>query len=73
MIFTALTYTAFGIAQFVFETPRPEETWLEHFMSPIVFDGKLLAIPISAIGLAIDVYVIVLPILGVMRLQLSLR
>ena len=64
-------YGASTIANFVFTTPRHGETWVEHFVSPEQQKGTVLSVPLSAVGLAIDVVLLALPIKAVIGLQLS--
>ena len=61
------------IAQIILCSPAPGETWIEHLFSEAGEKAAKLAIPIGAVGLAADTYILVLPIVGVLQLQLSSR
>ena len=64
-------YGASTVANFVFTTPRQGETWVEHFASPEQQKGMVLSVPLSAVGLVIDVVLLALPIKAVIGLKLS--
>ena len=67
-------YLAFLIAQMALETPHPGESWLQMDEDPRELKSlKTLSIPITAISFAIDVYIFVLPMVGVAKLKLSRR
>lgn len=73
LIFTTMAYAAFTITWLALATPRAGETWQTHFTSPAQLQAAVLAYPVPAVGLAIDLYILVLPLIGVYKLQLSLR
>ena len=66
-------YGASTVAQVIFATPRPSETWASHLVSSENAKGKILSVPLSAVGLFFDIVILILPIAGVMRLQLPTR
>lgn len=66
-------YGACTIVQFVFATPRPDETWESHLLSPDELKSSILSVPLSAVGLVFDIVILALPIAVVMRLQLPTR
>ena len=70
---TTIFYMGIGIAQFIFLTPPPGMTWMEYIPSPRAKKITILSIPSAAVGLGIDLYILILPIGGVMRLQLPTR
>jgi hypothetical protein len=72
-ILTTLFYTGVGITQFVLATPHPGMTWMEQALSSRQEKQSLLSIPIVAVGLAIDLYILILPIGGVMQLHMPTR
>ena len=51
-------------------TPRPGESFATHYLDPAYRWDVQLAVPVSAIGLAFDLYIITLPVYGVWQLQL---
>lgn len=66
-------YGAATIAQLIFSTPRPGESLLDHFLSGENKKGLKLAVPLSAVGLGIDIVLLVMPIRAVLRLQLPTK
>lgn len=70
---TTLFYVAATIVQLYFSTPRLGQTFLAFSQSPTELRSLVLSVPISAIGLAIDIYLLILPITAVMQLQLPTR
>lgn len=68
--FTVVYYTAMSITWFVLSTPRPGETFAHHLLTPELFMQSKLVLPNAAIGLALDIYLFLLPIKAVMTLQL---
>ena len=76
-LFTTLAYAAMGTAQFVLLSPRPGETFLEDYLksvsSNVFMESINIGLPLSAIGIAIDLYILVLPIAAISKLQMALR
>lgn len=70
---TIAFYVAAGITQFVFSTPKPSETWISFALSGRMNQAKLLKVPVSVVGLAVDLYILILPIGGVWQLHLTTR
>src|SRR6187551_880341 len=70
-VITVLFYTATTIVQFVYFTPARGQTWVSKFAAEDSLKSIQVGVPIAAIGLVLDVYILVLPIFGVMQLQLS--
>lgn len=66
-------YGACTVAQLVFATPRSSETWSSHLVSLENAKGNVLSVPLSGVGLFFDIVILVLPVAGVMRLQLPTR
>ncbi|MCJ1427686.1 hypothetical protein MMC29_005591 [Sticta canariensis] len=71
MIFTFGFYASATVAQFYFETPRHGETFVSHKLGPLAKKSLNLSIPLSAVGVVIDFYILILPIVAVSRLQLA--
>ena len=70
-IFTAAFYTAFTATLFAIATPGRHETWVGKQSTGS--SGRLrreLAPAQSAVGLGIDLYVLILPIIAVCKLQM---
>ena len=64
-------YSAFTIASFVGAIPPPGRSWLETYETSRDSIGKRLSVPLAILALVSDVYILILPISGVLRLQLS--
>ena len=67
---TCAFYGAASIAQIVFSAPKPGQSWIEHTLSGTTLHAEVLAIPLSAVGLGIDIVLLVMPIVAIMGLQL---
>lgn len=63
-------YGAIAIAQIVLATPSRGETWIDHWVSPRESTSKLLDKPIGVGGLAIDLYLLILPLIAVYQRQM---
>lgn len=63
-------YLGVTIALFVFTTPRPGETWAAAILSKEEQMVSKLAIPVSSMGLVVDILLLILPSLAVYKLQL---
>ena len=68
-----LFYIPSAIAQLYYTTPRPGESWAESFQNPLYDKTYNLIIPITAVGLVFDLFILILPIAAVLQLQMSLR
>ena len=66
-------YGAAAITQVVLATPRPGQTWLEHNLSGEVYKSEILSVPRAAVGLGIDIVLLVMPIAAVVGLQLPTK
>ncbi|KAI4218695.1 MAG: hypothetical protein L6R36_008805 [Xanthoria steineri] len=67
-------YAGFIMYVLISDTPQPGQTWLEKAQANQergTSGGVKLAMTLAAWGLVTDVYILLLPISGVMRLQLS--
>ena len=72
-IITVLVYLGFSIAWFALGTPSLGQTWQDHFFGSTQAKANHLDFPIPAFGMAIDVCILVIPLIGVYYLQLSKR
>ena len=73
VIVTAV-YLAAIIGEFILQTPRPGQTWFEMFQASNADKGGAnVTWALAAWALASDVYILVLPIAGVSRLQVSAK
>lgn len=67
-------FGGFSIAQMALVTPHPNETWIEKNLETNAYwDNLSLSVPITATSFAIDIYVFLLPMMGIGKLQLSAR
>ena len=66
-------YLAVEIFWLYYMTPRKGHTFASVAASPAELKVLILSIPVAAVGLGIDVYLLILPIMGVMHLQLPTR
>ena len=68
-IFTALFYTAIVVWTIAISSPAPGQSW----QSAAPKGGKTLrdTVWIASVGLILDIYILLLPIAGVSRLQMS--
>jgi hypothetical protein len=62
---TILNYATFTILFFVFETPRKGESWLTKELSKNEQKSIEMAVPFTIIGLVIDLYILLVPIMGI--------
>lgn len=70
LVLTAAYYLAVSIVLFVFATPRPGESFAHHVLVPKNSDFQVLIVPTGAIGLAVDIYLFVLPLKAIWGVQL---
>ncbi len=70
---TTIFYVTVEVCWIVWITPRKGQTFASVAVSPAMFKSLLLSVPVAAVGLAIDLYLLVLPITAVMQLQLPTR
>lgn len=67
-------YIGFTITQVVLTTPSSGETWVDHIFSQNEHNaGSKVSIPYAAVGCVFDVYLLVLPLGAVWKLQLPGR
>lgn len=64
-------YGAFTTASLVGAIPSPGRSWLDSWETSRDSISKRLSIPLAILTLVSDIYIIILPISGVLRLQLS--
>lgn len=68
-----LFYFSVIVATFAFTIPAPGETMAKHIQLPRQAHSLDLTIPVASMSLVLDVYILILPIAGVSRLQLTGR
>ncbi|KAF7951956.1 hypothetical protein EAE96_007253 [Botrytis aclada] len=70
---TSLWYFPVVIATLVWTTPPRGENFVYSLISDGIFTTQKLTIPIAAVGLAIDVFLFVVPLLAVSRLHMATK
>ena len=73
MVITSGFYVSVAVAQIYFETPSRHESFWSHRIGPLGKNSLILSVPLSAAGIVIDFYILILPIAVVLRLQLVKR
>ena len=68
---TVVFYTLIVILSFVFDTPRPGETFAAHTATKMATKQTQMSVPLAAISVFLDFYILILPFVGVWKLQLS--
>lgn len=66
-----LFYAALTTALLVLGTPRKGQSWAEDVLTDRYYSMLKLAVPISGVGLAFDLYFLVLPLWGLLKLEMS--
>ena len=69
-IFTTMFYGITAVFMFYFATPMRGETWYQHLGTQYRHLTLVIALVQAAVGLVIDVAILLLPIIAVMQLQL---
>ena len=69
--FTVSFYTALLIFTLVEVAPRPHESWQEAALRPGQQTVLKPTVGFACVGLVLDIFILILPIAGVQRLQLS--
>ena len=72
-IFTTLFYLGMTVCLFIFATPRRGESWLSHNFTRGEDLNIHYSVPQSGVGLVIDIYILILPIVAVSELQMATR
>ena len=72
-ILTTLFYITMSLCAIIFATPRKGETWARHEGSQFAHMNIRIAIPQSCVNLGLDLYILILPIVAVVKLQMAPR
>ena len=70
LVLTTLFYFGTLIAMLYLTTPRPGEIWLTHQLSQLGRDEVDFSTPQACVGLAIDVWILMMPILAVINVKM---
>ena len=68
---TTICYVGMGTARLVLVTPSHGTPWMESALRYETDKSAVLSLPLAAIGLGIDLYILILPIGGVLQLNIS--
>lgn len=72
-VFPVVFYSTMTICTFIFATPDRNETWFNHQTTAMTAHNLALSVPQACFGTAIDVFILILPIAAVLKLQLPTR
>ena len=72
-VVTLLFYFSILVATFAWTIPNPGQTLAESLQNPREARATNITIPLGSVGIILNVYILLLPIAGVSRLQLPLR
>ena len=62
------------LGELIAYTPRPDQTWYQYFQASQEIEGGInVSMALAAWAIASDIYLLVLPIAGVARLQVSAK
>lgn len=70
---STLFYVSVTTTQFILATPRHGMTFRENVFSPHFEKALDLIIPVAAVGVGLDLYILILPVAGVMQLHMPPR
>ena len=70
---TVLFYVAILAVDLAYSAPAPGQSMLDNALHPRPCPGINLNVLVTAFGLALDVYILVLPIAGLSTLQMPLK
>ncbi|KAJ2986021.1 hypothetical protein NUW58_g5231 [Xylaria curta] len=73
LVINWLFYTIVTISGFVYQVPNPGQTWQQGFMNQRYSQSFKWAIPVASGSLILDVYILVLPIIAILNLQLNTK
>lgn len=71
LVFTSAAYTAFTIATFVYSTPPKGVPWYQQSAAHGLKEIMPITIVTSSVGLLIDMFILLIPIIGVWGLTMS--
>ncbi|KAF7951247.1 uncharacterized protein EAE97_002798 [Botrytis byssoidea] len=71
--FTVVWYSAITIAGICLAVPLGGEGWLKHLFTSRMIKQNFLSIPTAVVGLAIDYYLFILPMIALNKLKLTQR
>ena len=72
-IVTILFYFSALVATLAWQIPSPGQTLVASLQNPRTARAFNITYPVGSVGLALDVYILILPIAGVSKLQLPFR
>lgn len=72
-VITAAFYITMTACLFAFTTPGRHESWEQHQFTRGAYLDARFGPAQSAVGLGIDLYVLILPMIGISKLQMPMR
>ncbi|KAK6592791.1 hypothetical protein H4I96_11389 [Botrytis cinerea] len=73
LTFTVVWYFSITIAQLCLAVPLGGEGWVKHLFTQRMIQQNLLSVPTAVVGLAIDCYLFILPIIALNKLKMTRR
>ena len=73
VILTTIFYVTMSLCAIVFATRRKGESWGQHASSHLAQQNIKMSIPQSCVNLVLDLYILILPIVAVVKLQMAPR
>jgi hypothetical protein len=73
LLFNSVTYLLFTTLVFIFTTPSKGESWFGHLRSDNLKKTLAMSVPQSAVGLGIDLCILIIPMIAVSELTMSLK
>lgn len=64
-------YLGLALTQFIMASPRRHQSWMEEALSSRELRLVTLGVPIACVGLATDVFLLILPSVAVSQLQMT--
>ncbi|CCD50298.1 hypothetical protein BofuT4_P089850.1 [Botrytis cinerea T4] len=73
LTFTVVWYFSITIAQLCLAVPLGGEGWVKHLFTQRMIQQNLLSVPTAVVGLAVDCYLFILPIIALNKLKMTRR
>ena len=72
IVLTTIFYISMFVCGLVFSTPHKGESWTHHEIGAERLNAKL-SVPQSCVNLVLDLYILILPVAAVTKLQMTPR
>lgn len=74
ILLLTLFYVTFTIVMFVLSTPGIGQTWVTHaFSAQEAYTQYHISVPLAAVGFVFDVFLLILPLIAIARLQMPTK